>query len=61
MERISGTARQRIGNSVTRRAVQFRVNTTIAEQIRTATEALLGEVLATASTHMTNRFSRSDG
>ena len=61
MERISGTARQRIGNSVTRRAVQFRVNTTIAEQIRTATEALLGEVLATTSTHMTNRFSRSDG
>ena len=36
-------------------------NTTIAEQIRTATDALLGEVLATASTHMTNRFSRSDG
>ena len=36
-------------------------NTTIAEQIRTATEALLGEVLTTASNHMTNRFSRSDG
>jgi len=36
-------------------------NTRIAEQIRTATDALLGEVLATASNHMTNRFSRSDG
>ena len=36
-------------------------NTTIAEQIRTATDTLLSEVLATASNHMTNRFSRSDG
>ncbi|MFC7465548.1 C69 family dipeptidase [Brachybacterium sp. GCM10030252] len=35
-------------------------NTEIAEQIRTATDALLGEVLFTASNHMTNRFSRSD-
>ena len=36
-------------------------NTAIAEQIRTATDALLGDVLATAGNHMTNRFSRSDG
>lgn len=36
-------------------------NTAIAEQIRTATDALLGDVLLTASNHMTNRFSRSDG
>ncbi|MGP9583176.1 hypothetical protein [Brachybacterium sp. AOP35-5H-19] len=42
-------------------ALLAEANPTIAEQIRTATDALLGEVLATASTHMTNRFSRSDG
>ena len=36
-------------------------NTAVAEKIRTATDALLGEVLFTASNHMTNRFSRSDG
>jgi len=36
-------------------------NTEIAEQIREETEALLGQVLFTASEGMTNRFSRSDG
>ncbi|GAA1287698.1 C69 family dipeptidase [Brachybacterium alimentarium] len=35
-------------------------NTAIAEQIREATDALLGSVLFTASNRMTNRFSRSD-
>ena len=33
----------------------------IAEQVREATDALLGQVLFTASNRMTNRFSRSDG
>ena len=32
-----------------------------AQKIRTATDALLGEVLFTASNHMTNRFSLADG
>ena len=36
-------------------------NEEIAEQIRTETDALLGQVLFTASEGMTNRFSRSDG
>lgn len=36
-------------------------NTRIAERIRTETEALLGQMLFTASEGMTNRFSRSDG
>ncbi|WP_259803632.1 hypothetical protein [Brachybacterium muris] len=36
-------------------------NIRIAERIRTETEALLGQVLFTASDRMTNRFSRSDG
>jgi dipeptidase len=36
-------------------------NTEIAERIREATDALLGQVLFTASDRMTNRFSRSDG
>lgn len=36
-------------------------NTRIAERIRRETEALLGQVLFTASEGMTNRFSRSDG
>lgn len=36
-------------------------NTAVAERFRTATNALLGEVLFSASNHMTNRFSRSDG
>ncbi|WP_157773521.1 hypothetical protein [Brachybacterium vulturis] len=36
-------------------------NTAIAEQIREATETLLGSVLFTVITRMTNRFSRSDG
>lgn len=36
-------------------------NTEIAEQVREATEALLGQVLFLASEGMTNRFSRSDG
>ncbi|MGO1199316.1 MAG: C69 family dipeptidase, partial [Dermabacteraceae bacterium] len=36
-------------------------NTAVAEQIREATDALLGSVLFTASNRMTNRFSRSDG
>jgi dipeptidase len=36
-------------------------NTRIAERIRTETDALLGQVLFTASDRMTNRFSRSDG
>ena len=35
-------------------------NTAIAEQIREATDALLGSVLFTASNRMRNRFSRSD-
>ena len=35
--------------------------TLIAEQVREATEALLGKVLFVASEGMTNRFSRSDG
>ncbi|WP_329746958.1 hypothetical protein [Brachybacterium sp. J144] len=36
-------------------------NTAVAEPTRTATDALLGDVLFTASNHMTNRCSRSDG
>ena len=36
-------------------------NTAIAEQVRTETDALLGQVLFLASDRMTNRFSRSDG
>lgn len=36
-------------------------NTAVAEQIRAATDALLGEVLFAGSNCMTNRFSRSDG
>ena len=35
-------------------------NEVIAERIRTETDALLGQVLFTASDRMTNRFSRSD-
>lgn len=36
-------------------------NTEIAEQVRAETDALLAQVLFTASDRMTNRFSRSDG
>src|SRR5699024_11726627 len=42
------------------RALLAAANTAIAEQIREATDALLGSVLFTASNRMTNRFSRSD-
>ena len=42
-------------------ALLAEANTAIAEQVREATEALLGKVLFLASEGMTNRFSRSDG
>ena len=42
-------------------ALLAEANTEIAERIRTETDALLGQVLFTASDRMTNRFSRSDG
>ena len=42
-------------------ALLAEANTEIAERIRTETDALLGQVLFTASEGMTNRFSRSDG
>ncbi|HJG81125.1 MAG TPA: C69 family dipeptidase, partial [Brevibacterium senegalense] len=41
-------------------ALLAEANTEIAERIRTETDALLGQVLFTASDRMTNRFSRSD-
>ena len=36
-------------------------NTAIAERVREETDALLGQVLFTASERMKNRFARSDG
>ncbi|MGP9708217.1 hypothetical protein [Brachybacterium sp. AOP24-D1-21] len=57
----AATAAASSANDVQVPALLAEANPTIAEQIRTATDALLGDVLATASNHMTNRFSRSDG